>query len=190
MDITKIFKSKTREAIFRLLFTNPESSYYLRELERLLSIPVSMIRKELMRLEKEGIVASSRKGNLVFYSLNKTYPLFEEIKSIVMKTVGAAGLLKEALSKINGIEVCFIYGSFAKSQERAGSDIDLFIVGQVDEDALIREIKRIEELLRREINYVIFTYQEYKKRKKAKDAFIHEILGGPKIFLIGEQSEL
>ena len=96
MDITNIFSSKTRAALFRLYFTNPDSAYYLRELERLLSIPVAMIRKELLRQEKEGLFISSRRGNLVFYSLNKSYPLFDELKSIVLKTVGAAGLLRDA----------------------------------------------------------------------------------------------
>ena len=83
MDIAKIFNSKTRKALFRLYFTNPESNYYLRELERLLGIPVSMIQKELLRLEKDGVFVSSKKGNLTYFSLNRSYPLFDELKSIV-----------------------------------------------------------------------------------------------------------
>ncbi len=76
MDIINIFKSKTRKELFRLYFTNPDSNYYLRELERLLNIPVSMIRRELLRLEKEGVFISTKKGNLLYYYLNKSYPLF------------------------------------------------------------------------------------------------------------------
>ena len=73
MDISKIFKSKTRKEIFRLYFTNPESEYYLRELERVLGIPVSMIRNELVRLEEDGIFQTRKKGNQTYYFLNKTY---------------------------------------------------------------------------------------------------------------------
>lgn len=87
MDIGKLFKSKTRKELFRLYFTNPDNRYYLRELERLLNIPVSMIRKELMNLEEEGVFASAKAGNLTYYFLNKSYPLFDELKSIVFKTI-------------------------------------------------------------------------------------------------------
>jgi len=190
MDITRIFKSKTRAALFRLYFTNPDAQYYLRELERILSIPVAMIRKELQPLEKEGLFVSARKGNLVFYSLNKSYPLFEELKSIVLKTIGVVGLLKEIMSKIKGVETSFIYGSYARSEEQAGSDIDLFIIGELDEDILVKEIKKAESFLKREINYVIFRKSEYKARKKKGDPFIKEILKGPKVFLVGGVDEL
>jgi len=88
MDISKIFKSKTRKELFRLYFTNPDHEYYLRELERLLDIPVSMIRKELNRLEEDRIFLSRRRGNSTYYFLNKSYPLFDELKSIVFKTIG------------------------------------------------------------------------------------------------------
>ncbi|MFH1259448.1 MAG: hypothetical protein ABII74_06535, partial [Elusimicrobiota bacterium] len=125
MDIAKIFKSKTRKELFRLYFTNPDHEYYLRELEKLFNIPVSMIRKELVNLEEDGIFVSKKKANLVYYFLNKSYPLFEELKSIVFKTIGIQGLLKEIIQKIKGIEVAFIYGSFAKKEENAKSDIDL-----------------------------------------------------------------
>lgn len=189
MDIVHIFKSKTRAAIFRLYFTNPEAEYYLRELERTLSTPVSMIRKELLRLEEVGIFVSRKRGNLTFFSLNKSYLLFNELKSIVLKTVGAAGLLKQALAKVKGIEVAFIYGSFVRGQERVGSDIDLLILGKIDEDALLQEINTAEKLLKREINYTIFSRKEFLKKKKEKDAFIKELLTSQKIFLVGGADE-
>lgn len=189
MDISKIFKSKTRTAIFRIYFTNPESEYYLRELERMLSIPVSMIRKELLCLEETGIFVSRKRGNLTFFSLNKRYQLFNELKSIVLKTIGAAGLLKQTLVKIKGIEIAFIYGSFASGQERAGSDIDLLIVGEIDEDVLLKEINTAEKLLKREINYTILSHAEFLKKKKEKDAFIRDLCTKQKIFLVGGPDE-
>jgi len=190
MDISKIFKSKTRKELFKLYFTNPESEYYLRELERLLDIPVSMIRKELVRLEEEGIFVSYKKGNLTYFHLNKSYPLFAELKNIVFKTVGVEGLLKQLLKEVEGIKVALIYGSFAKNTEHAASDIDLLLMGDINEDSLIREINNAEKMLKREINYTVYTAGEFKKKKKAKDSFILDLLENPKIFLMGDKDDL
>jgi len=190
MDISKIFKSKTRKEIFRLYFTNPESEYYLRELERILEIPVSMIRNELIRLEGDGIFQARKKGNQTYYFLNKTYPLFNEFKSIVFKTVGIQGMLKEILRKIKGIEVAFIYGSFAKQEENAKSDIDILIIGKIDDSMLIGEVRKLETILQREINYSLITRDEFKKKAKEKGSFIAELVKNPKIFLVGEKDDL
>lgn len=190
MDISNIFKSKTRKELFKLYFTNPEGEYYLRELERLLDTPVSMIRKELIRLEHEGVFLSYKKGNLLYYSINKLYPLFAELKSIVFKTVGVEGALRQVLAKVKGIELTFIYGSFAKKSENAASDIDLFIMGNVNEDQLIREVRKAEEGFKREINYTLYTREEFKKKKAKKDSFILDLIENPKVFLRGDKNEL
>jgi len=190
MDISKLFKSKTRKELFRLYFTNPESEYYLRELERLLDIPVSMIRQELLHLEKEGVFKSYKKGNLAYFSIDKSYPLFEELKSIIFKTIGVKGLLKQALEKLKGTESAFIYGSFAKSTENAASDIDLCLIGEIDEGHLIKEIRILEKALKREINYTLFKRNEFMRKKKEKDGFILDLLESKKIFLIGNENGL
>jgi len=190
MDISKIFKSKTRKELFRLYFTNPDDEYYLRELERLLDIPVSMIRKELNRLEEDGIFLSRRRGNSTYYFLNKSYPLFDELKSIVFETIGVQGLLREELSQTKGIEVAFIYGSFAKHEEGAKSDIDLLVIGKPDDSELLRQIRKLEEVLRREIHYSIFRKEEFRQKRKEKDSFIMDLFRNPKIFLIGGVNDL
>ena len=190
MDISKIFKSKTRKELFRLYFTNPDNEYYLRELERILDTPVSMIRNELVNLEKDGMFISKKKGNSIYYSLNKAYPLFDELKSIVFKTVGIQGLLKEALKKVKDIEAAFIYGSFAKKEEAGGSDIDLFIIGKINESKLSRETRKLEGMLKREINYSVFKRDEFKRKVKEKDSFIRDILENPKAFIVGNEDDL
>jgi len=133
---------------------------------------------------------SKKKGNSIYYSLNKGYPLFDELKSIVFKTVGIQGLLKEAFKKVKGIEAAFIFGSFAKKKEAVGSDIDLFIVGKINETMLLREIKKLEEALKREINYSVFERAEFKKKAKEKDSFIIDLLENPKIFIVGSEDDL
>jgi len=189
MDITRIFKSKARQAIFRLFFTNPEKSFYLRELERKLGTPVSILRKELVSLEKEGLFSSSRQGNLLYYSLNKEYPLYNEIKAIVFKTVGIQGALSKVLLDMKDIEVAFIYGSYAKNSSNAKSDIDLFIIGSTNEDILVERINKLEKSLNREINYSIYTRTDFKKKKRQKDSFIEDLLNNKKIFLIGGEND-
>lgn len=190
MDITKIFKSKARLAIFRLYFTNPDKSFYLRELERELDIPVSMLRKELINLEKDGLFISSRTGNLLYYSLNKKYPLYNEIKSIVFKTIGIRGTLSKKLSSLKNIDVAFIYGSYAKNQDRAKSDIDLFLIGNIDENRLLEKVNKLEKEFKREINYSLYSRKDFKKKKEQKDSFIEDVLENKKVFLIGEEDDL
>jgi len=190
MDIAKLFRSKARKALFQLYFTNPEDSYYLRELERIFDIPVSILRKELMRLEEEGVFISEKKGNLLYYRLNQVYPLFEELKNIVRKTIGIEGLLKDAIYDIEGIAAAFIYGSFAKGKEKAKSDVDLCIIGSIDEDRLISKINAIERSIKREINYTLFTMGEFKKKKKSKDGFILDLIDSKKIMLKGKEDDL
>lgn len=190
MDIANMFKSKTRKALFRLYFSNPEREYYLRELERILDIPVSMIRKELLRLEEDGIFISAKRGNLAYFCLNKSYPLFDELKSIVFKTIGIKGLLRETLEQMRGVEIAFIYGSFAKNEEDAESDIDLFIIGEIEERKLVTKVEKVEKTLKREINYSLYAKDDIKKKKREMDSFTLEVINGPKIFLMGSENDL
>jgi predicted nucleotidyltransferase len=127
-----------------------------------------------------------KKANLVFYSLNKSYLLFAELKSIVSKTIGVTASLQDVLRSIKGVETAFIYGSFAKSNEKSTSDIDLFIIGNISKNALIRAIKELESTLKREINYTLYTRSEFMSKKRKKDSFIIDLLENPKIMLIEE----
>ena len=190
MDIFRITKSKLREDLLALYFTNPNKKYYLRELERLLNFPVGNIRRELIKLESTGLFLSENKGNLVYYYLNQSYPLFEELKSIIFKTSGAPKMLQNFLEKFSGINQAFIYGSFAKGEEKEDSDIDLLIIGEVNEDKLIEMISKLERRLQREINYAIFGKEDFKKKKEEGNPFILDILKEKKIFLIGDENGL
>lgn len=190
IEVLKITKSKVRRELLQLYFTNPEKEYYLRELERTLGFPVGNIRRELLKLEKGGLFKKRLQGNLTYYFLNKKHPLFKELKSIVFKTVGVAGSLKEALEKIKNIEVALIYGSHAMGKEKVNSDIDLLIIGKIDEDRLIEVISKLEKRLQREISYTIYDRKDFNKKKKEKNSFILDVIKKPKIFLIGNRDAL
>jgi len=183
MDFLKITKSKTREGILRLYFADPEKKYYLRQLERMLDLPVNNIRRELLSLEKTGLFKKEKMGNQVYYFLNKNAVLFEDYKNIVFKTIGVAGSLKKELEDIKGIKYAFIFGSFAKNEEDSASDVDLMIVGRFDEDILIKKVMYLEDILKREINYHYIDENEWQKRLK-ENSFYKSVDEGPKIELI------
>ena len=144
----------------------------------------------MIKLESTGLFLSENKGNLAYYYLNKSYPLFKELKSIIFKTSGASKMLQNILVKFDGIDRAFIYGSFAKGEEREDSDIDLLIIGKVDEDKLVEVISKLERKLQREINYSIYVKEDFNKKKKEGNSFILDILKEKKIFLIGDENGL
>jgi len=190
MDLFSITKSKLREDLFTLYFTNPDKRYYLRELERIIQFSVGNIRRELTKLEKIGIFLSENKGNLVYYYLNHSYPLFDELKSIIFKTSGVPKMLRDVLAKFKDINHAFIYGSFARGEARENIDIDLLIIGKVDEDKLIEELGKLEQKLQREINYYIYAKEDFDKKKKTDNSFFLKISKVKKLFLIGDEVKL
>ncbi len=190
MDILNFSKSKLRSKILQLYFAHPEKKYYLRELERLLEKPVAYIRRELLGLEKSGLFVSNFSGKQRYFSLNKNYYLYKEVKKIVFKTVGIKGSLETILKNIQNIKIAFIFGSFAKSKEDSLSDIDVMIIGNPNEDKLISAINKLENKLDREINYHIYSLSDIEQNIKKNNSFIKNVLSGQKIFLIGNQNEL
>lgn len=182
--------TKNRAELLKLFLTNPEQSFYIQEIGRILGKKPGIFQRTLNNMEKEGILVSEYKGNARYFKANKDYPLYKELKSIVFKTVGVAGSIKDVLKKAGNITYSFIYGSYAKAKESYLSDIDLVIIGKPDEDKLIKEFDRLEERLSREINYKLYTLNDAKNEVKQKEPFILEILRDKKIMLIGEEDEL
>ncbi|MDO8803847.1 MAG: nucleotidyltransferase domain-containing protein [Elusimicrobiota bacterium] len=185
-DFLGLSKSKARRALVALFFTNPDQEYFSRQLERLSGISVGNLQKELVKMETASLLGSRRLGNLKLYKLNTKHPLYPELKSVVAKTVGIEGMIRAELLKLKGIKIACIYGSFARGEEKAASDIDLLILGDVEEKPLIRAIKSLEDKLQREINYTLYQPAVWKKRKAAKDSFAMEVLRQPIIALLGE----
>jgi len=183
-------KSKIRQDLLILFFTDPSKSYYLRELQRMLGHSAGSIRRELLKFQKDSLFVTQKVGNLLYYRLNTAHPLFEELKSIVSKTVGVEGSLRKELSSVKGIKTAFIYGSFAAKREKSGSDIDLMIIGNPDGSSLNEKIAGLEKKLQREINVTTYSPEEYKYRRKAKSGFILDVVKNPKILLAGAEDDL
>jgi predicted nucleotidyltransferase len=182
--------TKNRAELLSLFFTNPERSFYIQEIGRILGKKPGVFQRTLNKMEKEGILISEYKANARYFKANKDYPLYKELKSIVFKTVGVMGSIKEVFKKAGKIDFSFIYGSYAKSKENYLSDIDLIIIGKPDEDTIIKELDKLEEMLKREINYKLYTFDDFWKEIKRKNPFILEILRDKKVMIIGSENEL
>ncbi|MEW6087511.1 MAG: hypothetical protein AB1498_04345 [bacterium] len=190
MDLLSLGRSKLREAIFRLYFVAPESEYYLRQLEKILKAAVGNIRRELLKLKKTGLFLSRKKGHKDFYYLNKKYPLFNELKQIVNKTIGLVDKIKKEINKIPGIETAFIYGPVARGENNLKAEVFIFIIGQADKKKLSILIRKLEKILKRKINTFVTGRKKFIFKKDTKDFFIFDLLKRPKIFLIGDAKRL
>lgn len=185
-----IAKSKIRRDLLALFFTNTSKSYYLRELQRMLGYSAGSIRRELLRFQKDNLFTTQKVGNLLYYHLNTMHPLFKELKSIVFKTVGVQGSIREVLEKVGKVQFSFIYGSYAKARETYVSDIDLVVIGNVNEDKLINALDALEDKLQRAINYKLYTSKRFMKEIEEKEPFLLEIMRDKKIMLIGNEKAL
>jgi predicted nucleotidyltransferase len=186
----KIFGSRIRAKILGWLFTHPGESFFVRQMALILKEDPTNVSREMARLEEMGILRSKRNGNLKHFQTNQECPFFNELKGLVLKTSGVAGRIRDSLDKVAGIEFGFIYGSYAKGEEEADSDVDLLIIGDVDMGRLDSHLGKLEKLLGREINYVLYSRDEFKTKKKAKDGFLTDVLRGKKIMLFGAENGL
>jgi predicted nucleotidyltransferase/predicted transcriptional regulator with HTH domain len=193
INFLEISKSRLRNKILLHFFTNPDDEKYLREIAIILGEDPGNLSKEMSKLGKEGIFLSTDRGKQKYFSLNKKYPLFEELKSIIFKTIGIQGSLYKIVNEVVGIIFAFIYGSFAKNEESALSDIDLCLIidiGYFNENIFLEKINDLENRISREINYIYYSEKEWYRMVKEKDSFILSILDNQKIMLKGEESEL
>jgi predicted nucleotidyltransferase len=122
--------------------------------------------------------------------VNKQVPFYEEMKGLILKTTGVAGVIRSSLEKLRGVKFAFLYGSFAKNQENPESDIDLMVVGRVNPDELEEVLSEAEKQLGRAINITSYSLKEFDEKTIAKDGFIQTVLKGPKLLLVGSEDEI
>lgn len=128
---------------------------------------------------------SEKSGLQKYFVINKNHALYEEFKSTIFKTIGIQGSLREIIGRFSGIEIAFIYGSYAKGEEKTSSDIDLIVVGLPDRKQFTSEIRKLEDKLQREINFNIYTREEFQKKRQEKGSFLAQVVKGKKIILKG-----
>ena len=188
--LAEILSSNIRAEIFRNLFGVEKQSLHLREIERRTGFAVGTVQQEIKKLLRLDIITRIKNGNRSYYKANTNHPLYPEIRNLVLKTNGLADLLKQALSAELKIKIAFVFGSFARKEEKAASDIDLMVIGDIGLRKLTGLLMDVSEKLGREINTYRLTESEFIKRKREKDHFLQEVLASPKIFITGTEDEL
>lgn len=178
-------RSKARRKLLAYYFTNPAARHHLRDLAERLKVDPSNLSKELGRLERDGLFHSEVSGRQKYFQLNRAYPLFNEVRGIVTKTIGAVPLIAESLKKMEGIDEAYLYGSFARGRQDAASDIDVLVIGTPRGDVLAEAVRKLERQLGREINYTVLALKEFKSRRDRKDAFLANVWHNKRVSLIG-----
>ena len=182
---------KTRQAVLGLLFTHTEEAFYLRELARATGVGMGAVQREVKRLSEAGIIRRTVRGRQVYFQANPDCPAFAELKGLVLKTMGIGDVLRAALAPLaERVKVAFIHGSLARGSERAGSDVDLLVVGEVTFAEVVVTLSRAQRALRREVNPTVYPPKELRAKLAASHHFLTAVVKGAKVFLIGDEHEL
>jgi predicted nucleotidyltransferase len=188
--LAEILSSRVRAEIFRLLFGPGNARLHMRELERQSGCVIGTIQTELKKLLRLELVGCQRDGNRLYYQANRTHPLYAEIFALVTKTTGVVPLLRQALAATEGICSAFVFGSLARHEENAASDIDLLVIGKLGLRALTPLLTEVASQVGREINPHTMSVEEFVRRRREGDHFVTELLAMPKIFIRGDEDEL
>ncbi|MGH8134103.1 MAG: nucleotidyltransferase domain-containing protein [Steroidobacteraceae bacterium] len=186
-----VLLGKTRSALLREMFLNPDRRLSFNELVRRVNSGDGAVARELRTLIDAGLVAEQREGNQRFLTARRDSPVFAELKSFISKTSGAPFILREALTGLEKeVAIAFIFGSVAKGREREGSDLDLFSIGTAGYSQLTEKLYSIEERLGRRVQVLYFDSNSEQDRKSLRNPSMRAILAGPKLFVLGDESRL
>jgi len=184
--------SPVQMKVLGFLFGHPERAFQSAELIRLANSGTGAVHRQLRRLEDAGWVSVSRVGNQKHYQANQACPAFHELRGLIVKTVGLVEPLRKALEPVSDrITAAFVYGSIAKGEAHAESDIDLLIVsatlGLAD---LYEHLHDAETALGRTVNPNIMTADEWKRKRDVPDSFVARIASQPRLFVLGSTNDL
>lgn len=182
--LEKLLRSKAEVAVLGVaLFSD---GLHLREIARRAGVSAPEAKRELDSLVWLGALAKTEKGNMSIYTLNSSCPFINELRGLYLKTEGPIPLLKKELSKLAGLHYAFIYGSFASGNFNERSDIDLFLAGEIETEEADRICFGIQNKTMREINYILWSEADLKKKMKEGGAFVSSLVKKEKIWLVGD----
>ena len=181
--------SKVRVKMFELFFTNQSELYYVREITRAIKEEINAVRRELDRMLSTGILRSEQRGNRLYYSLNSKYLYFQELQQMVAKTSGLGEKIRKARRKLGTLNFVMFSARFIKGLAPRHSEVDLLVVGEVVLPELEQLVKQEEKRIGREINYAVFSMDEFDFRKTRRDPFIMDVLYGSRVMIIGSEEE-
>jgi predicted nucleotidyltransferase len=180
-----------RQGVLAATLTRPEKSWYVSELAEFLHTRPSSLQRELSSLEQSGILKQRKDGRRTYFKAETRSPIFRELRSIFEKTVGLIPTLRVALQPFANKIVCaFVYGSIARHEEQATSDVDLMVIGTVGVGDLAPSLRKAEKRLGREVNVTNYSVGEFRKKVAEGDHFLTTVLKGSLQFVKGEQRDL
>ena len=182
--------SKVRVKLLQTLLSQPKEMFYIRQLVRLISEEINAVRRELQRMEKRGMVKKENRGNRIYYWFNKDYPLYQDLLSLVSKTVGLGGEIVKRKGKLGNIRFAMLSGRMARGLSTKENGVDLLVVGDVDIQKLSKIVRETENKLGQEVNYSVMKKEEFDFRRRRRDPFLLGILSASKVMLIGDEEDL
>ena len=188
--LSDLITSKTRVKLLTVFLTQPHEMYHVRECVRRTEEEINAVRRELILLEKKGVLQKEPRANRVYYFLAKDYPFYYDLLRIGAKTIGLGKTILENRAKLGKIKYAMFSGKFVRRIKQVPEDVDLMIVGTVVLPELAILIRNEEMRLGTEINYTAMTEEEFKFRKQRTDPFLVTILGGSRLMLIGDEEGL
>jgi predicted nucleotidyltransferase len=188
---SSVLFGQTRRAVLALLYGHADESFYLRQIARATGTGLGAVQRELRQLHDADIIRRTVQGNLVLYQANSGSSIFEELKSLLTKTAGVYDIIREALMSLaERIRIAFVYGSVARRNERAGSDVDVMVVGNVSFGDVVSCLERAQKMLGREINPTVYPVAEFRSKLQSGNHFLTSLLKQEKLFIIGDEREL
>ena len=183
---------QTRRSVLALLFGHPSESFYLRQIARLVGgKSTGALQREIRDLTSVGLIRKTSRGKHILYQVNPNNPIFPELRSLIAKTFGTVGVIRDALATLNPrIKIAFIYGSTARQEERPDSDVDLLIIGDVTFIEVVSALQLAQTSLDREINPTVFPIDEFQSKIARNNHFLTSVLGEKKLFVVGDENEL
>jgi predicted nucleotidyltransferase len=184
-----IVSSRVKAELLRLLFGLNASELHLRELARQSGLSLGTVQQELRRLKRVGLVLARKDGNRVCYRANPDHPVYPDLCALVLKTDGLVGALQPALD-VREVELAFIFGSVARGEASAASDVDLMIIGSIGLRRLTPLLSGMAQRIGREINPHPMSPAEFLERKSRREHFVTSVLASPRLFVKGTEHEL
>jgi predicted nucleotidyltransferase len=183
--------TKAQQKVLTLLFGQPDTSFYLNEVVRYAAMGKGVISRELAKLTAAGLLVVRKQGNQNHYQANAAAAIFSELKQIVLKTFGLVGLLQTGLEPLlPQLERAFIYGSFAKGEDHAGSDVDVMLVGNdLSYSDVMQLLAPIESQMQRTVNPTLYSPSDFAKRLATGQNFLAQIMAQPQIDLLNRPQE-
>jgi predicted nucleotidyltransferase len=183
---------RVRQRVLAVFFSTPDRSFYANEVIALAQSGTGAVQRELAGLSEAGLLTVRKQGNQKHYQANADAPVFAELRGLVLKTMGVADVLRAALAPLAGqIEQAFVYGSVARQQDTAHSDVDLMVVSaSLGYGELFGALEAATQTLGRTVNPTLYTPEEIARRTLQDNAFVTRVLQQPTVWLIGKQEEL